>query len=146
MKNTLVLLAFIMAGCQAAPQRVTAVVPAATPAAPAAAAPVSADATAALRLRLRALTADNGCSNDAQCLTVPVGARACGGPEAFLAYSIAGGVKQGAVEEAARRFSEARAQAVAASGELSTCIAITDPGALCLANTCQLRTRSNGLR
>lgn len=97
-------------------------------------------------LRLRTLTADNACTRDAQCLTVPIGARACGGPESFLAYSTAAGVKPAAVAVAAQRFSAARAVAVARAGMLSTCMAIMDPGALCNAAVCQLRTPANDRR
>ena len=40
-----------------------------------------------LLTQLRAL--DRGCTSDAQCRTVAVGAKPCGGPETFLPYSTA---------------------------------------------------------
>ncbi|WP_426111088.1 hypothetical protein [Massilia sp. PWRC2] len=145
MKKSLIVLSFLLAACQASPVAPPAPVPAVS--ALAAAAAVSADEdAAALLLRLRTLTADNSCTRDAQCLTVPIGARACGGPEAFLAYSTAAGVKPDAVAAAAQRFSAARAAVVARAGLLSTCMAIVDPGALCNAALCQLRTPANDRR
>ena len=41
--------------------------------------------------RLKAAIGNAACTDSGQCRTVPVGARACGGPEGYLAYSTAGG-------------------------------------------------------
>ncbi len=37
--------------------------------------------------KIRALIGDAACDSDAQCRTIAIGAKACGGPEAYLAWS-----------------------------------------------------------
>lgn len=89
--------------------------------------------------RLRALSASASCTSSAQCRTVPVGAKACGGPETYLAVS------ESQLPEAARlaeRHAEARRAANAASGIASTCAVTPDPGALCQAGLCRTAPRS----
>ncbi|MBC8055009.1 MAG: hypothetical protein H7Y61_00350, partial [Rhizobiales bacterium] len=40
--------------------------------------------------RVRALIGAAGCESDAQCRSIGIGTKACGGPEFYLAWSIAG--------------------------------------------------------
>lgn len=77
------------------------------------------------------------CSDGAQCRTLPVGARACGGPEAYLAYSTAN-LSEPALKALAERYQRDRQAQNEASGMMSTCRVIPDPGAVCRAGTCQL--------
>ncbi|CAN7491124.1 hypothetical protein LJR289_003312 [Pseudoduganella sp. LjRoot289] len=91
-----------------------------------------------LMARLRALSASASCANSAQCRTVPVGAKACGGPEAYLAVS------ESQLPEAARlaeRHAEVRRAANAESGVASTCAVTPDPGAVCHAGHCRTAPR-----
>ena len=79
------------------------------------------------------------CSDTAQCRSLPVGALARGGPQAYLPYST-----QKSDANALRTLSE-RSQAEAkasnaASGQMSICMFKPDPGAVCVAGTCQLGT------
>ncbi len=89
---------------------------------------------------------DAACETSAQCRTIGVGAKACGGPEAYLAWS-------SAVSDPARlaalvsRHREARRQEVERSGMLSDCQITPDPGAVCTGHAkdgkrvCQLGQR-----
>lgn len=89
--------------------------------------------------RLRALSASASCTSTAQCRTVPVGAKACGGPETYLAVS------ESQLPEAARlaeRHAEVRRAANAESGIASTCAVTPDPGAVCQAGICRTAPRS----
>ncbi|MGX9218447.1 hypothetical protein ACWV27_08580 [Massilia varians] len=88
---------------------------------------------------LRALAADAACSDSAQCRTLPLGARACGGPEAYLAYSTAKG-SEAQLRSLAERYQAERRAANKASGMMSTCQFMPDPGAVCQAGRCQLGT------
>lgn len=88
---------------------------------------------------LRALVGDAACSDSAQCRTLPLGARACGGPEAYLAYSTAKGSKA-QLRSLAERYQAERRAANKASGMISTCQFMPDPGAVCQAGRCQLGT------
>jgi hypothetical protein len=87
--------------------------------------------------RIRAMVGTPSCSSDAQCHSLPVGHRACGGPESYLAWSSAN-TSQQELQALAERYKEERRAADAASGMLSTCRFMPDPGAVCRAGACQL--------
>jgi hypothetical protein len=87
--------------------------------------------------RIRALVATPACSSDSQCHTLPLGHRACGGPESYLAWSSAK-TSQPELEALGERYKEERRAADAAAGMQSTCQFMPDPGAVCRAGTCQL--------
>jgi hypothetical protein len=88
--------------------------------------------------QLRAIGRDATCTSDPQCRTVPVGAKACGGPQSYLAYSTAKTDPERA-GELAERYRKEREAHNQASGQVSDCRFIADPGAQCRAGTCQLR-------
>ena len=90
---------------------------------------------------IRRLIGTPACSSNAQCRTLPVGALACGGPRAYLAYST-GHVDARRLQALAER-SRAQGNAEnARSGEMSVCRHLSDPGAVCVAGNCQLSTAS----
>lgn len=77
------------------------------------------------------------CSADAQCRTVAVGRKACGGPQAWWAWSAA--QTDGArIADLAERYTAAQTTA-AEPGRMSTCSVVSDPGAVCEASRCVLR-------
>lgn len=91
-----------------------------------------------LLAEMRALAGAAACTDSVQCRTVPLGARACGGPEGYLAYSSAA-TAAAPMQALADRYAEQRRAAHASSGMLSTCQFMPDPGAVCRAGACQLR-------
>lgn len=105
--------------------------------------PPAASETESRRLaqELRALIGPAACTEHAQCRTVPVGAKACGGPAGYLAWS-AEGTDAEAVEALAKRQSEAQRRELEASGMRSNCAVVTNPGAVCVAKRCELQTPS----
>lgn len=105
------------------------------PPAPAASAPAT--ESARLADELRALIGPAACTADAQCRTVPVGAKACGGPAGYLAWSTEG-TDAARVADLAARQSQARQREVQAQGLRSNCAVVADPGAACVALRCQL--------
>lgn len=83
------------------------------------------------------------CTADSQCRSLPVGARACGGPAGYWAWSTeSSDAKQ--VLDLARRQAEAQKRENAASGMQSDCRMLTDPGAACVANRCELLSKPGG--
>jgi hypothetical protein len=87
--------------------------------------------------RIRALIGDAACSDAGQCHTLAIGARPGGGPQAYLAWSSA--ITDGAALAAlAAQFKREREAALAASGELSDCRFLPDPGAVCREGRCRL--------
>ena len=87
--------------------------------------------------QIRALIGDAACTDASQCHTLALGARACGGPQAYLPWSSAR-TDGAALAVLGERFKKEREAAIAASGEMSTCQFLPDPGATCRAGTCQL--------
>ncbi|MBA5639848.1 hypothetical protein H3H37_22575 [Duganella sp. LX20W] len=119
----------------------TATATAAAPAAAGAAAPPVSTApvdSAALMRQLQAELADNGCDSERQCHTIAIGSKACGGPEAYRAWSDrhsdGSRLKQLAAQHAAARRAEDLRDRM-----MSTCSYVSDPGATCQAGHCVLR-------
>lgn len=111
---------------------------AAPPASPAASAAAAAATDAPDQAR--ALIGDAACSDDSQCRTVGWGAKACGGPSHWIAYSTAR-TDTVALEQLARQHAEQQRASQARSGIVSNCMYVADPGAQCVANRCVLRDR-----
>lgn len=87
--------------------------------------------------QIRALIGAAACTDSSQCRTLPIGAKACGGPESYLAWS----TKQTSEQELhalGERYRNERQAEQAKSGAMSDCRFLPDPGAVCRAGTCQL--------
>jgi len=78
------------------------------------------------------------CDTPQQCQTIAIGARACGGPERYLAWSSksSDGMQLKALAQAQ---TEAARQQQQEGGMASICSIVTDPGATCVANRCVLQ-------
>lgn len=96
-------------------------------------------ATVALWQQIQAANTDLGCDTDSQCHTIGVGAKACGGPENYVAWSSKNSngtqLKTLVEKHAAARRDEDNKQ-----GIMSTCTVMRDPGASCRANRCALNS------
>lgn len=78
------------------------------------------------------------CKQHADCATVGVGARACGGPEQYLAYALRD-TPAPALQQAQQNYARLRKKQLEERGEMSTCELLPDPGAECNeAGLCQL--------
>jgi hypothetical protein len=75
------------------------------------------------------------CTGDAECRTVAVGGKACGGPTGYRAYSTKGADPAG-VEALASRERELALAEARASGRVSNCMIQADPGAACVQGQC----------
>ncbi len=117
-----------------APAPVSAPAPAPAPVAKPAVAKGKAPATDLLQ-QLRAEIGDAACDTARQCKTVAVGYKACGGPETYLAWSskASDGAK---ILRLAEEHGTQRKNEVVASGMMSNCMAVMDPGATCSAGRC----------
>ncbi|MGW8391244.1 hypothetical protein [Pseudoduganella sp. HUAS MS19] len=94
--------------------------------------------------QLRAIGRAAECTSNQQCKTIPVGAKSCGGPEAYMAYSTAK-VSAEKAHALAERYRKEREAANQASGLASDCRFLMDPGAQCRAGTCQLGSSHGAL-
>src|SRR4051812_5857292 len=74
----------------------------------------SADGAGDTLARIRALAGTPACTRDDQCHSLPLGARACGGPESYLPWSSAR-TSQAEIEALGARYKEERRAANQAS-------------------------------
>lgn len=106
-----------------------------------AATPSGADAGALLK-RIEQGIGTPSCQRDSDCRTLAIGQKSCGGPEAHLPWStrtVPTPEGQKALSDLARQHAQARAAAHQASGMMSNCSVLPDPGATCKAQRCVLR-------
>jgi hypothetical protein len=86
--------------------------------------------------QIRALVGNASCTDASQCRSLPLGARACGGPQAYLAWSVER-TDGNALGKLADRYKSEREAQIKQTGEVSDCRFIADPGAVCRAGICQ---------
>ena len=98
------------------------------------------EAEARLVARIRTAAADNRCAAQADCRTLPLGERSCGGPEAWLAFSTQT-ARGDRLQALASQLASAQRRRNESTGAQSTCQYLADPGAACVAQRCVLRTR-----
>lgn len=93
--------------------------------------PAAADSSA--REQIGQLIGKGHCKKDADCRTLPIGLKACGGPEAYLAWSTANTDAQMLAAAAQRYTKERRLQLDKPGAPASNCAVVSDPGAHCVA-------------
>ncbi len=134
----LALAAMLLAGCSHAQ------LTSGTPRAEAGSPPVP-----ALETRIDALIGPARCRSDADCRTIALGARACGGPQAYRAWSLRDTDAE-TLARLAQAHRDARLQQIERSGEMSICALLLDPGSVCRVpagaaqGQCVLRTPAPG--
>jgi hypothetical protein len=109
--------------------------PPATQAAPPAGSP--APAASGTLARIHALVGKAECTSDSQCQVLPIGAKACGGPASYLAFSNSS-TSAAEVQALAERYHAEQQASNQRSGMISNCRVVPTPVAACRANTCQL--------
>lgn len=103
--------------------------------------------SAALLPPIKALIGDAGCDSDAQCHSIGIGAKPCGGPSAYLAWS-SRRTDEAELKALTEGHAKAQREEQERSGMLSNCRFLPDPGARCVAagsqHQCQLNTGAVG--
>lgn len=127
------LLLILLIGCSACTTQATDPAPAPVTGAP----PVVGLQPSATVTDIRRMIGTPACTGDAQCRSLPVGALACGGPQEYLPYATTQ-VDEAALRGLAERSKTERQAEIQRTGEMSICIHRPDPGAVCVAGTCQL--------
>lgn len=79
------------------------------------------------------------CASNAQCRTLALGAKACGGPQAWLAWSTSTS-RETKLRALAEELAALQRQRFTQSGMVSNCRYVADPGAMCQSQKCVLRT------
>jgi len=97
----------------------------------------TAEALAAAHARLEdALSKAGACTADAQCRSLPVGGKACGGPTGYRAYS-SKAADPASMQALAQQEHDLALQEARESHRVSNCMMLADPGARCVANRCE---------
>lgn len=81
--------------------------------------------------QIDALIGSAPCTQQDQCRSIGIGARACGGPQSFRAWSSAH-TDTKALTQAVSKHRQQQQRAIERSGEMSTCQVLPDPGARCV--------------
>lgn len=81
--------------------------------------------------QLRARIGAAACAESAECRTVALGAKACGGPEFYLPWSSRASSPEAVAALAARYQAQRQAEHAADGGVLGDCRVVADPGAVC---------------
>ena len=98
---------------------------------------------AGLLAQIQAAVGNAACDSTQQCQTIAIGAKACGGPERYLAWSSKDNDgKQ--LKALAQAQADASRKQQHADGMMSTCSIVTDPGATCEAGRCVLQKSAMG--
>jgi hypothetical protein len=94
-------------------------------------------ANAALLQRIQAEVGQASCTSTADCRTLPIGSKACGGPAQWMAWS-ATASRGDKLQAWAEELADRQRQADLADGRMSTCSVVPDPGATCDSGRCVL--------
>ena len=91
--------------------------------------------------RIEAEVGQAGCTSAAQCRTLPIGSKACGGPARWMAWSTTASDGQ-RLQTWAQELAQRQRRREEAEGILSNCSFEADPGAVCTAGRCMLARSS----
>lgn len=101
------------------------------------------EAEAAIVQQINTTIGGAPCNADDQCRTVGLGASACGGPAAWRPWSSQTPEQGKKLQTLADQLSALQRSRQAQSGMVSTCRYLPDPGAVCRAQRCVLKTASD---
>lgn len=99
--------------------------------------PAPAPGGANLAEQIKAEVGNAACDAPQQCQTLAIGAKACGGPERYLAWSNKNSDGK-TLKALAQAQADASRKLQQSDGMMSTCAIVTDPGATCQAGRCVL--------
>jgi hypothetical protein len=103
--------------------------------------------SAQLLAQIQAEIGDAACDSPAQCHSIGVGAKSCGGPEGYLAWSSKRSDEK-KLKRLVEQHKQAREEDNRRSGMLSNCMFLPDPGASCMATPtgqqCRINTGPGG--
>lgn len=105
--------------------------------------PVPVPTEATLQQQINTTIGQAPCTADAQCRTLGVGVNACGGPAAWRAWSTQNNPQVEALQSLVGQLATMQRQRQAQSGMVSNCRYLPDPGAVCQAQRCVLKSTAD---
>lgn len=103
----------------------------------------AASASAGLHAKILAAVGDAACDGPQQCRSIAIGAKPCGGPDGYLAWSTKR-TDERKLRALLEQHAAARKQENLRNEMMSTCEIETNPGATCRAARCTLGPRGQG--
>lgn len=100
-------------------------------------------ASGSLMEKIRAEVGDAVCAGPQDCRSIAIGAKPCGGPDGYLAWSTKRSDGQ-RLRSLVEQYAAARKEENQRAGANSTCVFETNPGVSCLNARCTLRPRGQG--
>ena len=94
------------------------------------------DDPAALEQHIEEMAADLSCDQSAQCRSLPIGQKACGGPREYMMYSAKTTI-EGDIIAAAERLQKLEDQANRENNMMSNCMMVLPPEPICRQGVCQ---------
>lgn len=99
--------------------------------------------SASLLEKIHAEVGDAACEGPQDCRTIAIGAKPCGGPDGYLAWSVRHSDER-RLRALVEQHAAARKEENQRSDANSTCVFETNPGAACQNARCSLRPRGQG--
>jgi hypothetical protein len=99
--------------------------------------------SAGLLAAIKSEVGEARCDGPQQCRSVAIGAKPCGGPDGYLAWST-GQTDEARLTPLLARYAAARTEENRRANMSSTCVMETNPGVSCQASRCTLRPRGLG--
>jgi hypothetical protein len=93
-----------------------------------------AEAAARLRAEITRLVGDAPCSNVVNCRVIGLGARPCGGPEEYVAYST--WTQRDAIEGKGLEYSFLREELLTQREQAGACVVLPEPQVACVNRRC----------
>lgn len=105
--------------------------------------PPARPASESLLDKIRAEVGDAACDGPQDCRSIAIGAKPCGGPDSYMAWSVKRSDEQ-RLRALVEQHAAARKDENQRAGANSTCVFETNPGVSCQNARCTLRPRGQG--
>ncbi|MCO7225374.1 hypothetical protein [Pleionea sp. CnH1-48] len=93
-------------------------------------------------IEISELTGNKSCQTNAECKSIGLGARPCGGPDKYLIYSQTA-TDVDALKEVVARYNKRKRQGNEKSGAVGICVVAPKPLTECIQNRCQSSAIAN---
>ena len=94
-----------------------------------------------LYAKIQEAASNQGCTSSADCGLLPMGAKPCGGPEAYIAYS-KNNSDEAKLQKMAQSYKESRQKYNEENQMMGTCVVTPKPRVSCVRNQCMTSEQS----
>lgn len=98
-----------------------------------------------LYAKIQKAASNQGCTSDADCELLPMGAKPCGGPEGYMAYS-KNNSDEAQLQKMAQNYKESRQKYNEDNQVMGTCVVTPKPLVSCVRNQCMTSKQSTHIQ